>query len=408
MRTFNDIIPPSRRSREANAPANNPPPPRAPLNLAAEGRSRFPFVTLIICLLVILVSVGALFYFSKAEVDVTPSSVSAAIQSSFNASESAGGLPFQIITAQKIATQSVQGSGTKTVNTSASGTITIYNTQAKSQTLITNTRFATVSGLVFRIHSAVKIPGGSVANPGSITATVYADQPGSTYNIGATSFTIPGFAGTQLASEVYAQSTDSMTGGASGEVPVVDPTLDSQTRTALQSALAPTLMSSLEAQVPSGYVLIPGASATTYQSLASVPSSVTGQVDINEQGTITAVIFPNAALASAIAASLPSLDYQGEPITLSSESQLLVAMTTMPAAGTNSFSFTIAGTAPLTYSVDSSVVAAAVAGKTRSAAEVALSNYPEIQRAVIILRPFWRQTFPEDPSQITVVSVSPN
>jgi hypothetical protein len=380
---------------------------RAPLNLTAERKFKFPYITLSVVAIIIIVSVGALFYFSKAEVDVTPSSVSAAIQSSFTASESAGTLPFQIITAQKIASQSVAGSGTKTVNSAASGTITIYNTQAKSQTLVANTRFATASGLIFRIHQAVSIPGGSKATPGSATAKVYADQNGSTYNVSPTAFTIPGFAGTPQLAMVYARSTAAMTGGASGTVPVVDSTLETQTRSALQSALAPDLLTSIQAQVPSGYVLVPGASVTTYQALDSVPSSTAGQVNVKEQGTVTAVVFPNAALAKAIASSITSLGYQGEPITLSSVSQLLLATTALPAPGADSFSFTIAGTAPLTYSVDSSRIAAAVAGKTRSAAEVAISNYPEVKRAVIILRPFWRQSFPQDPSAISIVSVTP-
>ncbi len=402
MRTLNDIIPPSRRKEAGSAMEN-----QGPLNLAAERRTKFPYLTVIIAVLVIAVSLGTLRYFSKAEVDVTPSTISATIQNSFTASQSAGTLPFQIITAQKIASQSVNGSGTKTVNSAASGTITIYNTQTRAQTLVANTRFATASGLIFRIHSAVTVPSGTAAKPGSVTAKVYADTTGSTYNVDPTNFTVPGFAGTPQASMVYARSESPMTGGASGNVPVVDSTLETQTRSALQTALAPDLLASIQAQVPSGYVLLPGASATSYLPLDSVPSTITGQVNVREQGTITAVVFPNAALAKAIASSIPSLNYQGEPLTLTSVNNLLFATASMPSPGTDSFSFTIAGTAPLTYVVDSNRIATAVAGKTRSAAAVAISNYPEVKRAVILLRPFWRQAFPQDPSAISIVAVNP-
>ncbi|MDP2652343.1 MAG: hypothetical protein Q8O94_04350, partial [bacterium] len=140
--------------------------------------------------------------------------------------------------------------------------------------------------------------------------------------------------------------------------------------------------------------------------LASAPSGTTGQVEVKEQGTITAVVFPNAALAKAIASSITNLGYQGEPLTLSSTDDLLLAAADgIPSTDAETFSFTIAGTAPLTYTVDSARIAAAVAGETRSAAEVALTNYPEVKRAIIILRPFWRQTFPQDPSSISVVIV---
>lgn len=400
MHTLDDIIPPSRR-KEA-APLSSRPAGNNGQNLPS--RSRFPYMTLVVVVAVIAVSIGALFYFSSAEIDVTPNTVSVAVQNSFTATQSTGALPFEIITAQKVASQSVASTGTKTVNTSASGMVTIYNTQKQAQRLITNTRFATAAGLIFRIHAAVTVPGGTSAKPGSVTVKVFADQAGDSYNVAPTSFTIPGFAGTPQATQVYARSTTAMTGGASGTVPVVDPTVETKTVSALTAALGPDLQASIQAQVPAGYVLLPGATATAYEELTPVASATTGQVDIKEQGTITAIVFPNAALAKAIASSISSLGYQGEPVTLSSTKDLLLASASgIPSADTTTYSFTLAGTAPLVYTIDSARIAAAVAGETRSAAEVALTNYPEVKRAVIILRPFWRQAFPQDPSSISVV-----
>ncbi len=403
MRTLNDIIPPSRR-KEVRPPTAMS---REPLNLSNERPPKFPYMTLGVVALVILASIGALFYFSAAKVEVTPSTVSAAVQNSFTATQSSGALPFEIITAQKIASQSVKGSGTQLVNTFASGTITIYNAQAKSQTLVATTRFATAAGLIFRIRSAVTIPGGTATKPGSITAKVFADKAGASYNVAATSFTLPGFSGTPQAALVYARSGSAMTGGASGNVPVVDAALETQARSALRVALAPDLVADIKKQVPEGYVLLPGAATTAYEELTSMPSATTGQVEIKEQGTITAVVFPNAALAKAIASSVAGLSYQGEPLTLVSTDALMLAASDIPDPVATTFSFTIAGTASLVYAVDPSRIAAAVAGKTRSGAEVAVSNYPEVKRAVIILRPFWRQTFPQDPSSISVIAVNP-
>ncbi len=404
MRTLNDITPPSRR-REME-PLNSTTTYDRDLRLA-ERTPRLPYTTLIIVAAIIAVSIGALFYFSSAKVEVTPSTVSAAVQGSFTADQTGCTLPYQVITAQKVATQSVQGNGTKAVTSSASGTITIYNTQTSSQKLITNTRFATAAGLIFRIHAAVTVPGGSAAKPGSITAKVYADQAGSTYNVGPTSFTIPGFAGSPLASKVYARSTVAMAGGASGNVPVIATAVEEQTRSALISALTPDLMTSLAAQVPSGYTLVDGAATTTFQELTPAPSATTGMVDVKEQGTVTAVVFPNAALAGAVATSISGLSYHNEPLTLAPASKLAISNFTMPDSSTPSFSFMLSGTASLVYTIDPARIQGAVAGKTRSAAEVALTSYPEVKRAVIVLRPFWRQSFPQDPSSISVVVSAP-
>lgn len=380
--------------------------PREPLRLAPRP-PRFPLSTTVVVLAIIAVSVGALFYFSTAKVMVIPNSVSAAVQNSFIASKSTGTLPFEIITAQKIASQSVKGSGTKNVTSSASGKITIYNTQAKAQPLVANTRFATSDGLIFRIRAAVIVPVGSQAKPGTVQATVYADQPGGSYNIGSTSFTIPGFAGTPTAAAVYARSTTAMTGGASGNVPGIDAAQEASVTTALKTALTTDLTKAIEAKVPAGYILIPGATVISYEDLPSTPSSATGMIDVKEQGTISAIVFPNAALAKAIAASVSGLSYQGELVTLESARTLTLTPSTSLDVNAVSFSFTLSGTAPLIYTVDPSRIAAAISGKTRSAAEVALTNYPEVKSANIILRPFWRQSFPQDPSSISVVVTVP-
>ncbi|MFZ3043850.1 MAG: hypothetical protein WA058_01945 [Minisyncoccia bacterium] len=402
MRKLDDIIPPSRRKETEPLSSHS----REPLRLFPK-TPKFPYAIPVVIALVIVASVGALFYFSSAKVDVIPNTVSVAVQSPFTATDSNGAQPYQIITTQKIATQSVKSSGTKTVNTSASGTVTIYNTQPKAQKLITNTRFATTAGLIFRIHTAVTIPGGTTAKPGSTKATVYADKTGDAYNVGPTSFTIPGFAGTPQASQVYARSSVAMTGGASGSIPVVDAAAESQARNALATALAPDLTASLEAMVPSGFVLIAGSATTTYQALSLTPSTTAGMVDVKEQGTITAVVFPNASLAKAIAQSASGLGYQGEPVLLTSTSDLTLKADTIPTTDTAPFTFSLSGTAPLVYDVDPTRIAAAVSGKTRSAAQTALASYPEVKRAVIILRPFWRQTFPQDPSSISVIVEEP-
>ncbi|MDP2665038.1 MAG: hypothetical protein Q8P23_00075 [bacterium] len=404
MRKFDDIIPPSRR-RETEPLTSSA--GRQTIDLSNRP-FKFPTTTLVAVVVVVIASIAALFYFSSAKVEVTPNTVSAAVQSSFTANQSTGTLPYEIITAQKIASQSVKGSGTKVVSSTASGTITVYNTQANAQKLVANTRFATPAGLIFRIRTAITIPAGTAAKPGSITATVTADKAGDSYNVGPTSFTIPGFAGTPQQALVYGKSNVAMAGGASGNIPVVDATADAQARTALMNALAPDLASGIEARIPSGYVLLPGAATTTYQEIASTPSGTTGMVDVKVQGTITAIVFPNVALAEEIAKSVNGLGYQGEPVTLASAKTVkLTAPSGLPAPDASSFTFTLSGTASLIYNVDPTRIAAAVSGRTRDAAKVALSAYPEVKRAVVILRPFWRKTFPQDPASISVVVLNP-
>lgn len=403
MRTLDDIIPPSKKKTMEPLAAQAPREPMRGDPLPYERPPRFPYATLIAILLVIAASVGALFYFSSAKVEVVPNSVTAEIQGTLTATKSTGDLPFEMVTMEKIASQSVKGSGTKNAVSSASGMITIYNTRSEAQRLIANTRFASPAGLIYRIREAVTIPGGTQEKPGTLSVKVYADQSGASYNIGPANFTIPGFSGSVLATQVYAKSTSAMTGGASGAVPVVDSALEAQTKKELGTALARDLEAEIGAKVPEGYLLIPGAAKITFTDLAPEASATTGMVEVRMQGSISAVVFPNAVLAKAVASSVTGLEYQGEPVMLTSASTLkLEPERAMPGPNDTSFTFRLSGNAALEYVVDPTRIQAAISGKTRSAAEVALTNYTEVKRAMIILRPFWRQTFPQDPSIIDV------
>ena len=404
MRTLEDIIPPSRRREQGVGESNTGNPPVRPMS---RGRGRFPFITVLVALAIIGGSVVVLLRFSGAKVEVIPTAVSIPVQESFTAGLSTSVLPYQIITSKKVATKSVATSGTKQVSSSASGPMTIYNTQSKPQKLIATTRFASSSGLIFRIRDAVTVPSGSATSPGSVVATVYADQPGPSYNIGATSFIVPGLAGTPQASAVYGRSTAPMAGGASGSVPSVDPTAEKTAVASAEGTLATELADNLKSQVPSGYTLVPGGSATSYRELPLAPSMTTGQADIQVEGMITGVVFKTTTLTSAILAGAGNTDFRDSGATLGQGTTLtLSSISAMPTADTDSFTFTLSGTVAVVAVVDQSRIASAVAGKSRSEAQTALTGYPEVKRAIIVLRPFWRKTFPEDPASITV-SVTP-
>jgi hypothetical protein len=397
MRTLDDIVPPSRRketpeTQEEIRAMNAPLRPR-------RTRSGFPYTTAIIALVIILLAAGAIWYYSGAEVEVTPNADAVTASGSYTATATGTDLSFRIVTADKVATQSVAATGSQNVSSVAVGTIIISNSSSATQKLVATTRFETTSGLVFHIKNAASIPAG-----GSVSAAVYADQPGATYNIGASSFTVPGLANSALYSEVIGKSTSSMSGGASGSQPVVDPTTLASAQAALQTALAPDLASQLQAAVPEGYVLIAGAASTTYQSLAPTMASSTGMATVSEEGTATGIALPDAALAQALALQVEGSAYSGQALTIADPTTLaLTPSAGLPDASSQTFTFTLSGSANLISTIDPNQIAAAVAGKTRSAAEVALTNYPSVKQAVLILRPFWESTFPEDPAKITVV-----
>jgi hypothetical protein len=352
---------------------------------------------------VIAVSAGALYAFAGAKVEITPASQTASVSGDYTATQGSGDLPFSVINITKTAMASVTAESTITANDPAQGTITVYSTETKPQDLINNTRFETSSGLIFRIHAPITVPPATASGPGSVSVTVYADQPGQSYNVGPTSFSVPGLQNSPEYSEITAKSTTAMTGGFSGTRPSVSQSTDDSQHAALQSALATSLQAALATQVPAGDVVVPGGTTTTYTALPDTATS-TNSVAISEQGTLTAIAFPNGALAKAIAYKVVGT-YSGEPVKLQSVNTLSLSPEASTTDYTNlsTYGFSLSGTATLVWQVDTSKIAGAVAGKTRGAAQNILSGFPEVDRAVLTLRPFWANTFPQDPSHIHVI-----
>ena len=418
-KTIGDIIPPSRRrtldqssniNPESLAPNNTTPLP--PMKITPPSRVRistgssFPYGTALIVLVILAVCAGIFYAFSGAEVRITPMSQTSTINTTFAAtSDASGALPYVLVTSTKNASVVVPAESTQSVSDSAQGTITISNAQTKTQTLIVNTRFATPSGLIFKIHAPVTIPAASATSPGTVTAQVFAEKPGTTYNIPASSFVVPGLKGGAAYTLVTAVSTSPMTGGFTGIRPAVGQATDTANQQKLQTTLSKTLLADISSKIPTGYIVIPGSSKVTYQTMPDTASSTS--VAITEQGTMTEVAFPSDALAKNIAQQVAG-SYQGEPVLLASSTSLTLTPTASSSTSASStYPFSLSGNVTIIWKVDPVRIAGAVAGKTRSSAQSILAGFNEISHATLTLRPFWSDTFPQDPTQIHVLISSP-
>lgn len=98
--------------------------------------------------------------------------------------------------------------GSKTIEGTAGGEVTLFNKTNESQTLVKTTRLLTPSGVLFRLSDRVIVP----AN-GEIRTQVYADKSGKDSDIGPSSFTIPGLS-VDKQKLIYAQSAKAMDNGA--------------------------------------------------------------------------------------------------------------------------------------------------------------------------------------------------
>ncbi len=407
-KTLEDIIPPSRRrtssTRQQDVSDND-------LRFNSENKHsskrRFSYTPAVVAGVVIVIAGIALFMFSNTRIQIDPMTATANLSGTFTASASTTTpLPFAVISVKKVATKTVSGNSTKTVHKASSGTITVYNTRSVRQKLVAKTRFESPNGLVFRIRDAITVPSAHGIIPGSVTTRVYADEAGSRYNISPTSFTLPGLSGTSLASKVYAKSGSAMSGGFSGTEAQVSPDTEASARGALHTALAKDMANAIQAQVPKGYILLKGASATIYKNLLNIQASTAGKASVRVQGVTTAVVFPKSDFAKLIATSIIGT-YSGQPVKLTSTSGItLIPAKSIPSskdvANNEAFDFALSGNTTVVWDVNPERIATAVAGKTRDEAQTVLRGFPEIKQAHLSMSPFWENTLPNDPSKITV------
>lgn len=350
---------------------------------------------------------------SGATISVRPHIETASAQGkTFTATNDASvqeGVPFQIITLSASLGAEVTATGEDEVERKASGQITIYNDfDATEQRLIRNTRFETPEGLIYRINESVVVPGqktgsNGVATPGSVTVTVYADEAGEKYNVGLKDFTIPGFAGDPRFQKMYARSETPMTGGFVGTVKTVSDTDQESTQKTLQAGIETQLRSDIVSQVPEGFMVFDDGFFFSFESLPQ--SEARGNsVTINEKGTLSAVMFPKATLASYLANELALSG--SSTVALANAPDLVFSFEnkeTFSPERDGTFSFSIDGNIVFVSQFNVDALRADLAGKSKKEFPSILASYPAIADATETVRPFWKRDFPSNPQDIEVV-----
>lgn len=296
----------------------------------------------------------------------------------------------------------VPSSGTVHAEDKASGSITVYNNyQTSPFKLIKNTRFQASNGLIFRTPAEVVIPGKKGSTPGQITVTVIADAAGEEYNVPAGKFTVPGLKSSAATYEqVYAISTDAMAGGFVGEKPGVDPQALQAAISAVRDRLETKARSVIAESAES--VIFPDLMQITYQDKPSTPEAG-GGARIHQRAHVVIPVFPSAVFAQTVYA-----DANGDSVRLVPGSDFAAQILDSSAAlGTAPLQFSLSGQAQLVWNVDVTELASALAGKEQDAFQAIVTQFPGIQEARARIEPFWKSTFPTDPTTINIEIQAP-
>jgi hypothetical protein len=375
-------------------------------------RSGFAKFIFVLAGIIVLAGIGIgvlSVFFHKAYISVTPYHFTANVEESLQSTPDSTTLPYQKIEVTDTATKSVSATGSQHVENHASGTITIYNAYATTaQRLITNTRFQTSGGLIFKVHEPVMVPGytmkAGVKVPGSVDAVVYADEAGEKYNIAASDFSLPGLTNAQQHTLIYAKSIAAMSGGFIGEQAVVDPTLRKQTVDGLKADLERSLREKISGATVSGSVVFPDTLAITYTENSDTVSGNSAAISVS--GKAVAPAFDQNALAHQFA-TLANASYAGA-LQIDNPESLSVHIDPPSAIGTqNALTVAIAGTASLSAVFDKVALTNDLAGKNKSDIQSILPKYPSIASIDVKVYPFWLSSLPDSSKmQVSVVDTA--
>jgi len=397
------------RIEERDRSASSHVPPEPPRNRKTSSRFGLWVIAFVSFLVLVF---GFSFLFSGAKIIITPKQRTVLADAEFNAYKNPGvnELGYEIMTIEKEDSQEVTASGEEFVKEKASGKIIIYNNyNTSNQRLIKNTRFQTPEGLIYRINESIVVPGqkkedGAVV-PGSIEVVVYADEEGDAYNIGLTDFTVPGFKGESRYDDFYARSKTEMAGGFVGNKKVVSEADEGKARREIQEGLKTQLLKDVFSQKPEGFEIYEDGIFITFSTLPNEDSG--NKVVVKEKAVLYGVLFEQKSFAQFLAQNTIA-GFEGEDIYILNPNTLTFTVLnkeeTQPWIE-EQFSFKLGGKAHIVWSFISDQLKADLAGKSKGALETVLTGYPSIDEAQIVLRPFWRQTFPDDISDIKITTL---
>lgn len=374
------------------------------LEYKVSGQGKSKKYIFLVALVLLLVG-GFLFANSRssAEVLVSPKRESASIDTNLKAyrnPEAPHLLGYEIVELSGETSASIPASGTKYAERKATGKISVSNTSSENVKIIANTRFKNPEGKIYRATSAFTIGAAK-----TIEISVVADAPGVEYNIGPSTFTLPGLAGGSLAEKVTGKSTDSMSGGFKGDMKIVSDDDLSKTRTSLEGALTQKLLDQVNNTIDKSKIFFSDAYSISFkfnENAQNGEASDASKQTVSLEGKIYAVVFDKKALASTIGkreltdAGEDTIDIENWPdisLSLSSYDNL---------AESKDINVRVSGDAHFVWDVDKQKVASELSGIAKDAYPTVFLNYTSIDKAEVLIKPFWRGTFPKDPSRIHI------
>ena len=300
---------------------------------------------------------------------------------------------------------SFPASGTKKVEKKASGTVTIFNAySSEKQALVANTRLLAPDGKIFRLVSAISVPGAKISQgqitPSSISFKVIADKAGEEYNIKPVSrFTIPGFQGSSKYESFYAESKEAMSGGFIGSISFPTDNDIKKVKGEIENKLNEILKGAALAGIPSEFYILDGSSQFTITKM-EIGSEVGTDNNFSAVGEaeMKTIAFKKDQLLAFLKDKSEKIS--GFNIIFSDSSFDFSKIKADFLKGQLEFYPGFKGTSK--REIDAEVLKNEIKGKTASHIREYILSLSGIEKAAVSFWPFWISKASENPSRINI------
>jgi len=319
-------------------------------------------------------------------------------------------IPAKIISVSNKRSETFPATERKLLKQKARGVIQVSNEwSTQSQTLVKTTRFLSEEGKLFRTLKTVVVPGAKivegVTQAGTIDVEVEAADIGQDYNIEPSRFSIPAFKEyKQLKkySTIYGKSKNPMTGGANREEVVVSREDLEKAKTELIGKVSEEVTSDLYGQLPQGYKLMENVSLLEEKNVTSSrkEGEVAKDFSVEAEVSLKVMVFNEEILESFINSLLYSKIPEGKAIIEEGKISYSKALADFEK---KQLKLSIHVEKTLVYEIDEVKIKKDLAGKDKSEVKEILSTYTTIERAKVLLWPFWVKIVPSSPKKINIV-----
>jgi len=312
-------------------------------------------------------------------------------------------LGYRIIELAKESEKIVEAQNEELVQEKASGEITIFNEYSESnQTLITNTRFESEDGKIYRIQESISVPGYTESNgeiiPGQITATVYADEEGEEYNLESGDFTIPGFKGQEPYDFFYAKTETSISGGFDGVRRIVSDEDIELATTELQEDVRNKLLQELNEQITEEFYIHQDGDSFSFDNIEQEQIENSENVKLKLRGKISAKIFNKVDISNKIADNIFANYFSNENTLIENFENIEFSIS----ENDLSEMLNASGNSNFIWQVDENKLKEDLIGIEKNLLSTVMQDYTEIQTAEAVIKPFWVSSFPQEKKKIKV------